>query len=73
MDEIVKAKKELFHDLKGYREVVGVAIKTDKGIPYIVVYLSKMTPMMRKLIPHEFKGNKVKHEVKGRIGARVAH
>lgn len=73
MEDIKQAKKELYEDLKGYKEVVGAAIKYERenhNRSYIVIYLSKISDAILKHIPIEFKGNKVVHELKGVIRMR---
>jgi hypothetical protein len=73
MEDILVAKRELFEDLKRYSTVVGVAVKKENNIRYIVVYLSKLTSAILRHIPKEFKGNQVKYEVKGPIGIKTFH
>lgn len=64
MMSIVEAKKELYNQLKGYREVTGAGIQEKNGTEYIVIFITKLTNSLRVAIPGTFKGNKVKTEVR---------
>jgi hypothetical protein len=67
MDDIVTAKDELYNKLRNYSEVVGASVRGRNSNQHIVILLSKFTRNIRLRIPDSFKGNRVTHEVIGKI------
>jgi hypothetical protein len=61
---IITAKKELYSQLKSYAEVTGAGIREKNGAEFIVIFLSKMNNKVLGLIPSQYKGNKVKAELR---------
>jgi hypothetical protein len=61
---ILSAKKELYQQLKKYSAVTGAGIREKNGSEYVVIFLTEADKAIRSLIPKEYKGNKVKTEVR---------
>ncbi len=62
--DVVTAKKELYSQLKKYNGVTGAGIREKNGIEFVVIFLSGLDKQLQSLIPSQYKGNKVKTEVR---------
>ena len=62
--DIVEAKRELYNQFKQYTEVTGAGIKGKTGHETIVIFLSTPNSKLVKLIPKNYKGNKVITEIR---------
>lgn len=56
---------ELYDLLKSYSDVLGVSLQRRNGMDYIIIYLAKATKSLLSKIPSEYRGVKVKTEVRG--------
>jgi hypothetical protein len=65
MAKIDTAKRELFDQLKGIREITGAGIKGSGNSEYIVIFVRELSPKVKQKIPASFKGIKVKTEKGG--------
>lgn len=61
---IEDAKKELYSQLRNYAEVTGAGIGENRTGEYIVIYLTSNSKQVLQNIPSDYKGNKVKIEVR---------
>lgn len=62
--DIVSAKRDLYNELKVHDGVTGAGIQEKNGSEVIVVFLSKATEALKRLVPTKYKGNPVKTEVR---------
>lgn len=62
--DIISAKKELYNLLKSQEEIKGAGIKGSGKSEHIVIFVSKLSASVKKVIPASFKGIKVKTEKK---------